>query len=84
MFSKKATKIDESTWNLTLCSKCQIHGEDFVNFRGLLSKYELSKLNRSIFHNPTFSGEFSLNFQLYLGTDMQILMSKIFKKLSRY
>ena len=26
---------------------------------------------------------FSHNFQLYLGTDMQILMSKIFKKLSR-
>ena len=33
MFSKKATKIDEFfTANLTLCSKCQIDGEDFVNF----------------------------------------------------
>jgi hypothetical protein len=42
MFSKKATKIDEIfTVNLTLCSKCQINGEDFVNFRGLLGKYEL-------------------------------------------
>ena len=42
MFSKKATKIDEIfTLNLTLCSKCQIDGEDFVNFCGLLRKYEL-------------------------------------------
>ena len=37
-----ATKIDEIfTVDLTLCSKCQIDGEDFVNFRGLLRKYEL-------------------------------------------
>ena len=37
MFSKKATKIDEIfTVDLTLCSKCQIDGEDFVNFCGLL------------------------------------------------
>ena len=42
MFSKKATKIDEIfTVNLTLCSKCQIYGEDFANFCGLLRKYEL-------------------------------------------
>ena len=42
MFSKKATKIDEIfTVNLTLCSKGQIDGEDFFNFRGLLRKYEL-------------------------------------------
>ena len=42
MFSKKATKIDEIfTVNFTLCSKCHIHGEDFVNFRGLLRKYKL-------------------------------------------
>ena len=42
MFSKKATKIDEIfTVDLTLCSKRQIDGEDFVNFRGLLGKYEL-------------------------------------------
>ena len=39
MFSKKATKIDEIfTVDLTLCSKCQIDGEDFVNFCGLLGK----------------------------------------------
>ena len=42
MFSKKATKIDEIfTIDLTLCSKCQIDGEDFVNFLGLLRKREL-------------------------------------------
>ena len=32
-FPKKATKIDEIfTVNLTLCSTCQIDGEDFFNF----------------------------------------------------
>ena len=30
-----------STSNLTLCSKCQIDGEDFVKFCGLLRKHEL-------------------------------------------
>ena len=42
MFSKKATKIEKIfTVDLTLCSKCQIDGEDFVNLSGLLRKYEL-------------------------------------------
>ena len=42
VFSKKATKIEEIfTVNLTLCSKCQIDGEDFVEFCGLLRKHEL-------------------------------------------
>ena len=42
MFSKKATKIDEIfTVDLTLCSKCQIDVEDFVNFCGLLRKREV-------------------------------------------
>ena len=42
MFSKKATKIDEIfTVDLTLCSKCQIDNEDFVNFCGILRKHEL-------------------------------------------
>ena len=42
MFSKKATIIDEIfTVDLTLCSKCQIDGEYFVNFCGLLRKHEL-------------------------------------------
>ena len=42
MFSKKATKIDEIfTVDLTVTTYCQIDGEDFVNFCGLLRKYEL-------------------------------------------
>ena len=42
MFSKKATKIDEIfTVDLTLYGKRQIDGEYFVNFCGLLRKYEL-------------------------------------------
>ena len=41
MFSKKATQIDEIfTVDLTLSGKCQIDGEDFVNFCGL-RKHEL-------------------------------------------
>ena len=42
MFSKKATKIDKIfTVDLTLTTQRQIDGEDFVNFCGLLRKYEL-------------------------------------------
>ena len=42
MFSKKATKFDKIfTVDLTLCSKCQIDGEDFFNFCGLPRKHEL-------------------------------------------
>ena len=42
VFSKKATKIDEIfTVDLTLCCKCQIDSEDFVNFCGLLRNHEL-------------------------------------------
>ena len=42
MFSKKGTKIDEIfTVDLTLCGKCPIDGEDFVNFCGLFRKHEL-------------------------------------------
>ena len=42
VFSKKATKIDEIfAVDLTLTTYCQIDGEDFVNFRGLLRKHEL-------------------------------------------
>ena len=37
MFSKKATKIDEIfTVDLTICSKCQIDGEDFLIFVAFL------------------------------------------------
>ena len=42
MFSKKATKFDKIfTVDLTLCSRFQIDGEDFVNFCGLVRKHEL-------------------------------------------
>ena len=41
MFSKKVTTFDEIfTVDLTFCSKCQIDGEDFINFVGLLRKHE--------------------------------------------
>ena len=40
MFSKQATKIYE-IFNLTLCSKRQIDGGDFINICGLLGKHEL-------------------------------------------
>ena len=35
------TITKSSTVNLTLCSKCQIDGEDIVDFCGLLGKREL-------------------------------------------
>ena len=42
VFSKKTTKIFEFfTIDLTVRSKCQIDGEDFVKFCGLLKKQEL-------------------------------------------
>ena len=57
MFSKKATKIDKIfTVNLTVCSKCQIYGEDFVKLCGLFRKHELSfSLNNRL-----------LNFTFYM------------------
>ena len=49
VFSKKATKIDEIfTVDLTLCSKCQIDGEDFINLCGLLRKHELYQVKDKI------------------------------------
>ena len=46
MISKKATKFDEIfTVDLTLTTYCQIDGEDFVNFCGLLRKHELYHVN---------------------------------------
>ena len=53
MFSKKATKIDEIfTVDLTDTTYCQIDGEDFVNFCGLLRKRTKA---------------LSLNYLLYIG-----------------
>ena len=72
MFSKMAKKIDKIfTVDLTLCSKCQIGGEDFVNFCGLLRKHELYKdLTNS------FSNNFYL-FQLETKTPFYTTMSVI-------
>ena len=48
MFSKKATIIDEIfTVDLTLHSKCQIDGDDFVDFCGLLRKHELYEMKKA-------------------------------------
>ena len=42
MFSMKTKKVDEIfTVDLAVCSKCQIDGEDFVKFCGLLKKHKL-------------------------------------------
>ena len=42
MFPKKATKIDEIfTVDLTFTKYCQIDGEDFTKFCGLLKKHKL-------------------------------------------
>ena len=45
MLSKKVTKINEMNlhhrFDIVSSSKCQINGEDFVNFSGLLRKHEL-------------------------------------------
>ena len=42
MFSMKATKIEEIfIVDLTVCSKSQMDGEDFVKFFGLLRKHKL-------------------------------------------
>ena len=42
MFSKKATKFDKIfTVDLAVTTYCQINAEDFINFCGLLRKYEL-------------------------------------------
>ena len=57
MFSKKATKIDKIfTVDLTICRKCQIDGEDFVNFCGLLRKHELYR-SKMILNCPNHFGQ---------------------------
>ena len=40
-FEKAAKNYKIFTDNLTVCSNCQIDGEDFINFCGLLRKHEL-------------------------------------------
>ena len=49
IFSKKATKIENIfTAFLTLCSKCQIDGEDLVIFCGLIKKHEHKNYERDL------------------------------------
>ena len=49
-FSRKATTINEAVIvELTLCSKCQIDGEDFVNFVAFL---ENTNFNNKGIHSP--------------------------------
>ena len=61
MFSKKATKIDEIfTVNLMVTTYCQIDGEDFVNFCGLLRKRELYQdLYTPSYKSPCFGKSYS-------------------------
>ena len=50
VFSKKATKIDEIfTVDLSIHTKCQIDGEDFVNFCGFFRQHELYPIIERIF-----------------------------------
>ena len=56
MFSEKTTKINEIfTVDLTLCSKCQIGGEDFFNFLALKRKHEL-KISDLVWFNTIVLG----------------------------
>ena len=49
MFTKKATKVDEIfTVDLTLTA-CQIGGEDFLNFCGLLRKHDFTSSLLSVY-----------------------------------
>ena len=53
VFSKKATKIDKIFIDdLTLATKFQIDGVDFVNFCGLLRRHELYP--RVLFDKPFY------------------------------
>ena len=81
MFSEKATKIDEIfTVNLTLCSRHQIDGEDFVNFHGLLRKYELYVC--SLHSNTQFKKQNCSKLQFYKHT--YIFFQKLFSEWKPY
>ena len=64
IFSKKATKIDAIlTVDLTLCSKCQINSEDFVNF--------VAFLENTNFMCKKLSHHFLLHFPIGVGSTTQ-------------
>ena len=69
-FSEKATKIDKIfTVNLTVCSNCQIDGEDFVNFCGLLRKYELYSTFDSFLASLDRNGVYSASFSAQMTNE---------------
>jgi hypothetical protein len=64
--SKKATKIDEIfTVDLTLCSKCQIDGEDFINFVAFLENTNFKRYENAL------RVIFDQWPKLYLGFDVE-------------
>ena len=48
MFFKKATKIDKRNLHHPFDTYCQIEGEDFVNFCGLLENINFKKIYKSL------------------------------------
>ena len=87
MFSKKATKIDEIfNAGLTVTTYCQIDGEDFVNFCGVLRKCELypewkierlkkeeTEVQRKMVQNGrTNSDSWFLSLKLYKGSNFNL------------
>ena len=55
MFSKKAKKIDEIfTVDLTICSNCQIDGEDFIIFVAFLENMNFINIEFMISNHQVF------------------------------
>ena len=70
MFSKQATKFDKIfIVNLTLWSKCQIDGEDFVNFCGLVEKQELYDWSTLI---SLINVEFGINAKVAKSLNVEV------------
>ena len=91
VFYKKATNNDKIfTVNLTLCSKCQIYSEDFVNFCGLLRKHELyhffneylSFENLKIYTYIMIQEGFILSFEQQNKYFVNFMKKKLMKKIS--
>ena len=65
MFFKKATEIDKIfTVDLTLCSKCQIDAEDFVNYYCLLRKDEFKKKKNTFIEHSFVEKYFLPSYQI--------------------
>ena len=80
MFSKKPAKFDKMfTVDLTLCGKCQIDSEDFVNYR-VLKKYELyikSILFKKVFwHSQSSMSNFFSLFQKNIRNKIPFLSAQ--------